>query len=175
MNWIDVVLLLILALGIGYGVWTGMMWQVANVAGFIAGLLAAGRFSDPVGAWVQRWGRWFAERPSFSDGMGYGMVFFGVLAAVQFGTFLLRCLLRKVDYGRADHIGGGVLGFVTGLLACAAITTILLPAAGQRGTEAARNSALAPLIMRGMEKTQVFLSEAKAERAKRFLRSLRDE
>ena len=172
--WIDFVFIVILAGSTLYGVWTGVVWQVANVVSFLVAILVAGWFSDPVGVGLQSASDWLYAHPGVAHGLGYAIVFLAVLLVFKVIGFFMREVLRALRFGMADRIGGGALGFLAGFIACAAITTILLPAGGERGQSIAARSAVAPYLLRGMQQTRVFFSEDKVERAKSFFRALRE-
>lgn len=172
MAWIDIVFVAVLAAGLGYGLWSGFAWQAATAVGVVAALLVAGNASDPLGDWIVGWGEWFAQRPMLWHGFAYGLIFLLVFAGFRILAYALRRTLQAAKFGLADRLLGGFAGLVVGALICAALATVLMPASGGSGREAAARSALAPVIVRELQRTRVFLSAEKIERAKAFLEAL---
>jgi membrane protein required for colicin V production len=118
MNWVDIVIIVLVA-GFGFLGWrNGVIRWAFTVAGLIAGVVLAGQFYDelaPVMAFTD------------SDGVRQVAAFAAVFIAVMIGAWLisriLRTVLKVLLLGWVDSLAGLALGVVGGALAAAALLT----------------------------------------------------
>ncbi len=138
MNWLDWLLLFIIAISAFLALLRGFVTEVVMLVATFAGLA--------LGAWkYQAAGRLFRSwvaHPEIRDGLGFLLVFFAVILIAWIVTALLRKLLSAVGLRWFDRLLGLALGFVRGVLICVVVVVILtaFPLAGN----AVFNSRLAP-------------------------------
>jgi membrane protein required for colicin V production len=118
MSWLDIVILVILAISAFSGLRVGLIKVLFGVVGIIVGILLAGRFSDD-----------FAGVLTFIPADWAGIAAFAIiLVAVMIIAAILGAILSKlislVLLGWVNRLGGAVLGVVVGALFCAAILSI---------------------------------------------------
>jgi membrane protein required for colicin V production len=112
MNWLDASIVIVIALGAGFGAATGAFWQVARAVMVAVGVVAS-----------LRWGGWMAGilEGRFSPGaaavLGYALAFFFAWLAVYLLSLLVDGTLKVSELKWADRLAGGVLGGAKGALA----------------------------------------------------------
>lgn len=151
MHWLDILLLLVLAVGAAFGARTGLLRQVARIASFGVALYACLSFRRPALALLDlvMEGGTEVVREAVA-----GAVTFVVVYGFLYGlTLLLDARLRKSSLKVADRILGAGFGLVkTGLLAGAAL--LLVAVVADADTESALGrSRLAPVLLRGVRLT----------------------
>lgn len=140
MNWLDIVILVVMAGGTILGLRTGLIKSALSLAGMILGVMLAGRFYIPL-----------AERFSFilQAGVAKVVAFVLILIAVMLIASLLARLLQwitsAVMLGWIDHLGGAVLGLVLGALLAGALLAIWTKFFDI--TEIIRQSAIAAILL----------------------------
>ncbi len=169
MSSLDLLFLAILLLGTLYGMWTGLVMQLANVISLLAGVVVAGTLVKPFGGWLQGLGGRFADSPILVDGVAYGIVFLAVVIIVRLLGMTMRGVLKKLKLGSADRSLGALTGFLAGLLVCVAITVMMIPPQGRSAPQTAEKSVLAPLILRGVQAIRLPPAAEKEDRIREFL------
>ncbi len=115
MNWLDIVLMVVLALATFLGVWRGIISMVLPLAGIIIGVFLAGQHYGTVGGWLP------IDNPEYAKWAAYAIIIVAVLIVAVILAVILRRFIRWVLLGWVDRLGGGILGLVLGGLICAAI------------------------------------------------------
>lgn len=112
MNWVDWVILALLAMSVIGGVIRGLLTQVAMFVGAFLGLLVAntnyGSATDFLGSFFPKTGTLAA--------VAYLLVFVLVWLLVALGAQTVRTVLRASFLGCFDRAGGAVFGLVQGIL-----------------------------------------------------------
>lgn len=112
LNWIDLTSLgILLVFGI-LGLFRGFLWQASRLLSLVLGYLLASLFAP-------RLGPWFEESlkigdPKIAIYLAFFAVFIAVLVVLSIVTMLLQKIIRKLDLSFYDHLGGGVMGVLTG-------------------------------------------------------------
>lgn len=120
-NWLDVVILALLAISLILGLIKGLLRQVIGIAAVIVGFLLAARYYLPVSRTVGR----FVSAGKWAELVSFLLLFIAVLLA----GWLLAFLLSKIIHGPLkffDHLLGGGLGLLKGILLCGVIVFALL-------------------------------------------------
>ena len=120
MNWLDILLVVILALSVVLGVIKGFIRQIIGLAAVIIGLVLSIRYYS-AGAEIFR----FVSNQILANLMGFFLIFIGVLCI----GWLVNILLAKAVRGQLkslNHFLGACLGFVKGLLICGVVVFGLL-------------------------------------------------
>ena len=114
MNWIDITILILLAVTTIKGLFDGFIKQVSSLLAFFLAFVFAGVFSVPFTRLLLRW---FSDiSPVLANVLGYIIAFLIIFVVVR----LLGVIIRKVSHALllspVDRILGGVMGAVVGLI-----------------------------------------------------------
>ena len=121
MNWLDFVLLAIIAVSAVVGIFKGLVRQVIGLAAVVAGLILASFYYDRAAALFET----FVKNELLSDFFGFLLVFILVLVAGS----LLGHLLTKAMKGPlalVNRLFGAVFGFLKAVLICGIIVFALV-------------------------------------------------
>ena len=121
MNWLDVLILVLLVITLVLGLVKGLVRQIVGIASVIAGLILAVLYFKPVSSLI----RGFVSSDLLRHFIGFLAVFAAVLAAGS----LLGWLLGKAMVGPLrflNHVAGGALGLVKGVLISGVVVLALL-------------------------------------------------
>jgi len=144
MSTLDTLLIVIILLCGILGLYWGLIRQVLSVAGLIAGLVLASRYGERVADWLSS----FITNATMVQVLGFLFVLIAVSSAVSLLATLLRRFVGLLFLGWLDHLLGGVLGLIQGMLIC----TVVLIVAAVFPTEAFGNaladSRVAPQLVR---------------------------
>jgi membrane protein required for colicin V production len=122
MSSVDTLIIIIILLSGALGIYWGFIRQVLALAGLIAGLVFASRYGASVADALSS----FVANDTLVRVLGFGIVLIGVSAAASLLASLLRRFVGLLFLGWLDHLVGGLLGLIQGLMVC---TIILLTAA----------------------------------------------
>ena len=111
MNWLDIALLVLLALAGFIGWRRGVVRTAVMVGGAVAGVYLAGRFSDPVAERLT-----FITQPDVARFIAFALVFVAVLAVSAFVGNLLKKMLNFLFLGWVDNLAGAVAGLLTAVV-----------------------------------------------------------
>ena len=140
MNWLDIVILVIVAASTFVGLRNGLIKTVLSLTGLIIGIILAGRYYVSL-----------AERLSFipQDNIAQVVAFALILIVVMVIAAVLAAILKWVTslvmLGWVNHLGGAVLGFVLGAIFGAALLTLWVKFPSASGT--IKSSSLANLLL----------------------------
>jgi len=114
MNWLDIVLIVILALTTFVGFRRGVVSMAPPLAGLIIGIILAGQYHDAVGGLLP------IDNPEHAGWAGYGIIVVAVLIVSFILAAVLQKFIRLILLGWVDRLGGAFLGVVLGGLFCGA-------------------------------------------------------
>jgi membrane protein required for colicin V production len=120
-NWMDILILVILAVTLILGLIKGFIRQVIGLAAVVVGLLLAATYYLPVSRTVRR----VVAAEKWSELIAFLLVFLAVLVAGWLIAFLVSKLIRG-PLRFIDHLFGGALGLLKGVLICGVIVFALL-------------------------------------------------
>ena len=124
MNWIDILLLVIIAAALIWGIKTGILQTVFVALGVVVGWWLAGQYADNVGDLAGS----VASLDSILTVVAYSAIIgLTTAAAVKLGS-LIRTMLNigtMGTVGMADRVVGLVLGGVVGLVIACAVIIVL--------------------------------------------------
>ena len=154
MNWLDGVLLAIVAASVYYGARRGLVLEVFALVAIVVGAGAGIAYHDLVGGPLEGWVR-HAGAARF---LGFAVIFVVVGFAVLRLGRLVRAFVHTAFLGWVDALGGGVLGLAKGIFAAWAILTLgvaYLPPF----QEASKDSSMAPSLLSASERAQALLPD----------------
>jgi membrane protein required for colicin V production len=116
MNWLDILLLVLLAIPTFIGLRRGLIKAVLSLVGLIIGVVLAGHLYRPVSNIFG-----FID----NENIAYILAFLLILGLTMLAAFLLARLLKSIIsvtmMGWVDNVGGAVLGFLSGFIFLSAI------------------------------------------------------
>ena len=113
MNWLDIVILILIAVPTFIGLKAGIVKALFIVAGGIVGIILAGRFSEQLGAVFSDEG--------WAKVVAFAVILLVVLLIASVAAKLVKWALSAVLLGWVNRLGGAVLGFILGAFFCGAV------------------------------------------------------
>ena len=139
MSWLDIVILVILAVAAFSGLKVGVIKVLFTIVGIIVGVILAGRFSDDLAGVLTFIDPAWAKIAAFAIILVVVLVISGILAAV------LGKLISLVLLGWVNRLVGALLGLIVGAIFCGAILAIWVKYLGIG--DAVSGSALARFLL----------------------------
>lgn len=152
MNWMDLVILSLLALGVGLGVRTGFIWTLGKLVALVAAVIATAWFHEPVGNYLAR----TMANDTGARLLSYSLTFALAYGAVYVVTWLIEWKVRKVKTLKVtDRVLGGAIGLVkTGFILGATLMGFAVYAIAPV-EEPMTESFMAKYLVMGMQKVIV--------------------
>ena len=124
MNWVDIIIVLIVAASLVWGLKTGVIPMVFTVLGMLIGWWLAGQYADDVGALVGDWGTFDTALTVFCYA---AIVSISVFVASKVGSMVKPFIVIGTlgTAGMADKIGGVLIGLIIGLVFTGAFIVVL--------------------------------------------------
>jgi len=156
MNWLDLLIVGILAWFTFRAFTNGLIREVVSLLGLIAGVALAGAFYDDLSANLE----FVIEDATTRRLIAFGAIFIGTTVAGMVIAAVLHTAASMLFLGPLDRLGGAAFGLVKGLL----LVQILLVAvsvfpAQTSVARAAAESTLAPVFLRAAPAIQAALPE----------------
>jgi len=140
MNWLDILLLVAIALATVVGLGIGIIRAALALVGLVFGIVLAGRYYIPLSQVLDA---------VLQSGVAKVVAFVIILAAVLAAAALLAIFLRRgasaIKLGWADRLGGAVFGLVMGALLCGCLLAIWVKFVG--GGETITESTVARILL----------------------------
>jgi membrane protein required for colicin V production len=140
MSWLDIVILVVVAIATFLGLLIGLIRAALSLAGIIVGVILAGHFS---GSLAQR--LTFISSEGVAKAAAFAIILIGVLIIAGLVARLLTWAASAVKLGWVNRIGGAVLGLLLGALFCSAFLAMWVNFVG--GGEAIAKSTIAPILL----------------------------
>lgn len=120
MNWIDVAILVVWALTLGWGYTAGLIQMVIPLVTVLAGLALASRIGDSVGNLFSS----FTDNEDYQTIAGFILIFVGLFILSSIAGFVLRTMLRFIPLGgMANKMAGLAAGLVIGFVLLSGVLT----------------------------------------------------
>ncbi len=119
MNWLDLVILVIVAIATFYGLRIGIIKAILSLAGLIVGILLAGRYYAPLAERLT-----FITQDNVANGVAFAIILIGVMIIAGIAAALLKWAASVVMLGWVNHLGGAVFGLLLGAILSGALLTI---------------------------------------------------
>jgi membrane protein required for colicin V production len=116
MNWLDIVILVILAINVFIGLKMGLIKLIMGIIGMVLGVILAGQFYGQL-----------AERLTFisSEGIAnivaFAIIFLGILIIAMIVAGVIKWAVSLVMLGWVNRLGGAVLGVLMAGVSIAAL------------------------------------------------------
>ena len=127
MNWLDIVIIIVLAIFVFSGLRIGFIRSVLALVGIIVGVILAGRFYVQLAALLSFMPDTIAKVVAFIIILVVVMIIAGLLG------WLLTRVVSSLMLGWVNHLLGAVFGLVFGAVFCGAILVIWLGFVGTTG------------------------------------------
>lgn len=112
-NYIDIILLSIVAFFAIKGLFKGLIAELLGLAGLFGGLILATKYMNNAASWLDQF---IDVPPALASLIGYMVIFIGVQLAVQVGIFTLDRLTNVPLVGMVFQVMGGVVGTAKGAI-----------------------------------------------------------
>lgn len=144
-NWIDIVVLSIMALSVVFGLWRGMMSAGFGILAIVVGFFAAKDYAHLLFPVLQD----VLDKSPLVRPLSYVGMFIAGLLSVGVIFMLIRTGLKRMDFGGLDAIGGAAFGFLRGFV-LSAFLVLVFAAIGISATPSWQTSATVPQIGRAI-------------------------
>ena len=116
MNWLDIVILVVVASATFLGLMFGLIKIALSLVGVIVGVVLAGRFYVPLSELLS-----FIPHEGAAKIVAFAIILVGVMVVAAVLAKLLKWATSIVMLGWVNRLGGAVLGFVLGAFFCGAL------------------------------------------------------
>ncbi len=159
MNWVDIIIVIVLAVGLGKGLANGFVRGIFGIAALVLGIvIAAGNYEQVVEVL-------FSRLQIGADGqaiLGFLLVFVVVHILVSVLGRIVAKALKLAHLGWMDRLAGGVLGLVMASIFTGVVLLLVVMAGLQANTGVAR-SVVAPTVIRVTDTIVAFAPDVARE------------
>lgn len=120
MNWVDIIIIIFLAILTILGLKRGLVKSLFPLAGIVLGIFLAGTFQNALADKLT-----FIDSESAAKIVAFAIVVVAVFLAATIVGSIMHGILRTVLLGWVDRLGGAVFGFALGWFICSAIVVLL--------------------------------------------------
>jgi len=140
MNWLDLIIIVLLAISTLMGLRTGIIKTVLSLAGVIVGVILAGRFYLVLSEQLT-----FIPQENVARIAAFAIILIGIMLVAGILASVLKWLTTIVMLGWVNRLGGALFGLVMGAIVCSALLAIWAKFLGSEGT--INESGLAILLL----------------------------
>ncbi len=132
MNWLDVIVVLIVAWFTFSAFWAGLIREVVTIVGVALGIVLAGFFYEDLADDVKL----VVDRENASRIIAFLLIFGACALAGQLAAMVLKQTASLLMLGTFDHLLGAVFGFVKGIVIVEILMILFVtfPALGLKDT-----------------------------------------
>jgi len=152
-NQVDIVILIITVLSAAFGLWRGLIKEVLSLLTWIAALLVARVYSEPLSGLLAG----MIENEGIRYVTAFALLFITVMMLGTFLNFLMSKLLNVTGLKLADRVFGAAFGVARGVIIVLVILFITNMFVSD--TELWQQSQLIPYGMAMIEQSQVFIGD----------------
>lgn len=140
MNWVDIVLVIAIAISALIGMKKGVIGIALTLAGLVLGVFLAGRYYILLSQYLS-----FISHAGLVKVAAFAIIFIGVMVIAGVLARLLGKIASAIMMGWANRIGGGVLGGILGAIFCGAFLAMWVKFLGM--TQVIAESRIAPILL----------------------------
>jgi membrane protein required for colicin V production len=140
MNWLDIVILVAIAIATFLGLRMGLIRAVLVLAGIIVGVVLAGRYSVPLSQHLT-----FIPGEGVAKAVAFAIILIGVMIIAAVLAWLLTWAAKAIMLGWVNRLGGAIFGLLLGVLFCGAFLAMWVNFIGM--TEAIAESTIATILL----------------------------
>ena len=141
MHWLDIVIIVAIAITTFIGLKIGLIKAVLSLAGLIVGVILAGLFYVPLSEQLT-----FIPQATVAKVVAFAIILIGVMIIAGVLATVLKWITSVIMLGWVNRIGGAVFGLVLGAILCGAALALWIKFFG--AGEAITNSSLAAILSR---------------------------
>jgi len=116
MNWLDIVVIVVLAISTFLGLRTGIIKAVLSLAGLIVGVILAGLFYVPLSEQLS-----FIPQAGVAEVVAFAIILIGVMVIAVVLARLLKWVTSVIMLNWVNHLGGAIFGLALGAIFCSAL------------------------------------------------------
>ncbi|MDD4875623.1 MAG: CvpA family protein [Dehalococcoidales bacterium] len=116
MNWLDIVIIVVLAVSAFLGLKIGLIKVVLALAGLIVGVILAGNFYIPLSEQLT-----FISKDGVAEVVAFAIILIVVMIIAAVLTRFLKWAASVMMLGWIDHLGGVAFGLILGAILCGAL------------------------------------------------------
>ncbi|MFC1961492.1 CvpA family protein [Chloroflexota bacterium] len=119
MNWLDIVLIVLIAVPTFVGLKMGIIKALLSLVGMILGIILAGIFYAPLAASLT-----FIDQENLAKIVAFAIIFLGIMIIAGVAAAILSKIVSLMLLGWVNHLGGAAFGFLLGAVFCGALLAI---------------------------------------------------
>lgn len=143
MNWLDIIILVALAVPTYIGLRRGLIQTILPLGGIMLGVFLAGRFYDSLAGTLSSW----LESPSQAKIVAFIVIFLAVVAIAMVVAWLASRFVSLVLLGWVDKLGGALFGLAIGAFIASALLAVVARFPFSGSEETVRGSILAEFFL----------------------------
>ncbi len=140
MNWLDIIIIVVIAITTLIGLKIGLIKAVLSLAGLIIGVILAGRYYVPLAEQLA-----FISSATLAKIVAFAIILIAVMIIAGVLARLLKWAASVMMLGWVNRLGGAVFGLVLGAILWGAFLTLWVQVLG--AGETITNSSLANLLL----------------------------
>lgn len=140
MNWLDIVILVIVAASTFVGLRNGLIKTLLSFAGLIIGIFLAGSYYVSLAGKLS-----FIPQENIAQVVAFALILILTMVLAAVLAAILKWVTSLVMLEWVNHLGGAVAGFALGAIFCAAMLTLWVKFPSASGT--IKDSNLAGLLL----------------------------
>jgi len=140
MNWLDIAIIVVIAISTLIGLKAGLIKIVLSLAGLIIGVILAGRYYQVLAGQLS-----FIPQTSVAKIVAFAIILIGVMIIASILASLFKWAASITMLGWVNRLGGAVFGLVLGAIFCGALLAIWVKFLG--AATAINESNLAPILV----------------------------
>jgi len=141
MNWLDIVIIVAIAITTFIGLKIGLIKAVLSLVGLIVGVVLARLFYVPLSEQLG-----FIPQATVAKVVAFAIIMIGVMIIAGVLAMVLKWITSVMMLGWVNRIGGAVFGLVLGAIICGAFLALWVEIFG--AGEVIANSSLASILSR---------------------------
>jgi len=119
MNWLDIVLIVAIAIPTFIGLRIGIIKAALSLAGLIVGVILAGRYYVLLSQQLS-----FIPQASVAKVVAFAIILIGIMVIAGVIARLLKWAVSVTMLGWVNQLGGAIFGLVLGAVFCSAVLAI---------------------------------------------------
>ena len=137
MNWLDIVIIIAIAIPTIIGLSTGIIKSALTLIGVILGIILAGHYYAPLSEQLT-----FISQTAIANIVAFVIILTGVIIVAILLSRLLERVASMLLLGWVNRLGGAAFGFVLGAIQCGALLAIWVQFLGPAAVIAESNLAM---------------------------------
>lgn len=140
MNWLDIIIVVLIAVPTFIGLGKGLIKIVLVLAGLVFGVVLAGQFHAALAERLA-----FISQPGVANAVAFAIIVIAVLIVATVIARVLKWIIETIMLGWLNRLGGAVLGFFLGAIFCSAVLATWVKFLGMAAP--VMESAIAPILL----------------------------